>query len=123
MAFKLESNPLENNPLFAPAEQPKTEIENKPSGKPAKPRKAKSGQSIPAKKNASQNGGERVSRDTDAEYIRATFIVRKDLLKELKDYAYTERREIKEVINEILEKALDEVEAQYAADGRKMISR
>jgi hypothetical protein len=36
-------------------------------------------------------------------WTRATFIVRKDLLKKLKNYAYTERKEIKQVVNEVLE--------------------
>jgi len=31
-------------------------------------------------------------------YTRATFIVREDLLKKLKDYAYTEREKIKDVV-------------------------
>lgn len=37
------------------------------------------------------------------QWTRATFIVREDLLKKLKDYAYTERKTIKDVINEIVE--------------------
>jgi len=40
-------------------------------------------------------------------YTRATFIVREDLLEKLKDLAYTERRSIKEVINEAIEQFID----------------
>lgn len=36
-------------------------------------------------------------------WTRATFIVREDLLDKLKDYAYTDRRTLKEVINEMIE--------------------
>ena len=37
------------------------------------------------------------------DYTRATFIVHESLLEKLKDYAYTERRAIKDIINEMLE--------------------
>ncbi len=47
--------------------------------------------------------------------------MRTDLLSRLKDYAYTDRREIKAVINEILEKSLDEIEAAYAKRGEKIL--
>ena len=40
-------------------------------------------------------------------YTRATFIVREDLLKKLKDYAYTERETLKDIINDMIEKYLD----------------
>jgi len=40
-------------------------------------------------------------------YTRATFIVREDLLKMLKDCAYTERRSLKDMVNEMLEIYLD----------------
>lgn len=40
-------------------------------------------------------------------YTRATFIVREDLLKKLKDYAYTERETLKDVVNRMLTEFLD----------------
>ena len=40
-------------------------------------------------------------------YTRATFIVREDLLKKLKDYAYTEREKIKDVVNKMLAEFLE----------------
>ena len=40
-------------------------------------------------------------------WTRATFIVREDLLEKLKNLAYTERRSIKEVINEAIEQFID----------------
>ena len=142
MAFQLKSNPLDNNPLFSTQPQPQPEPQpaapaeqNEQPEQPAKPRKS-------AKKSAKKPSGSRGGKTTtpaasakpapqqmqesspDAEaYIRATFIVRRDLLRLLKDYAYTERREIKEVINEILAEALAKIEADYAADGRKLIER
>lgn len=39
---------------------------------------------------------------------RATFIVKEDLLKKLKDYAYYEERNIKDVVNEMLEEYLQD---------------
>ena len=138
MAFQLKSNPLDNHPLFStqPEPQPAAATEqNEQPEQPAKPRKS-------AKKSAKKPSGSRGGKTTtpaasakpapqpmqesspDAEaYTRATFIVRRDLLRLLKDYAYTERREIKEVINEILAEALAKIEADYAADGRKLIER
>ncbi len=43
-------------------------------------------------------------------YTRATFIVREDLLKKLKDYAYTERETLKDVMNAMLEDFLKDKE-------------
>ena len=51
---------------------------------------------------------ERIVRDNPAQegltadYIRATFIVKVDYLETLKDYAYTERLSIKEVVDEAI---------------------
>lgn len=52
---------------------------------------------------------ERLVRDNPVQegltpdYTRATFIVKVETLNALKDYAYTERRLIKDVINDILD--------------------
>lgn len=43
-------------------------------------------------------------------YTRATFIVREDLLKKLKDYAYTERETLKDVVNKMLAEFLESKE-------------
>ncbi len=111
MAFKLENNPLENNALFSPAPQ------DAPKPAQKKPKAKAKAEAKPAaekpQKRAEYAGG----------YQRATFIVREDLLKKLKDYAYTERREIKDVVNEILAEALEKVEAEYRKDGRKMMEK
>lgn len=40
------------------------------------------------------------------EWTRATFIVRKDQLEDLKDYAYTERLNIKEVVEQMVDEFL-----------------
>ena len=40
-------------------------------------------------------------------YTRATFIVREDLLKKLKDYAYTERETLKDVVNKMIAQFLE----------------
>lgn len=145
MAYQLKSNPLENNPLFGA--QPEPQPESLPEPAPSQPAPQKSPQKS-AKKSArkpSGRGGQKNApapkptasepapqpepksarsrkADNDA-YTRATFIVRRDLLGLLKDYAYTERREIKDVINEILADALAKIEADYAADGRTLIER
>lgn len=111
MAFHLDQNPLEQNPLFAgvpqqgspgtAAKKPAAEQPEQKAVKAAKPRTAQP--------------------DGSEAYQRATFIVRRDLLARLKDYAYTERRELKEIINTILESALDEIAAEYEKDGRSFV--
>ena len=148
MAYQLKSNPLDNNPLFAGSGEPQqggqaAEQEQSPKKKPrgtsgkqakqAKKQAAKSqsakGESAekkaaeqPAEKAvpAEKNGSDEADRDA---YTRATFIVRRDLLRRLKDIAFTERREIKEVVNEILEDAIERIDAEYKKDGRSMLSR
>lgn len=40
-------------------------------------------------------------------FTRATFIVKEDLLKKLKDYAYTERETLKDVVNRMLTEFLE----------------
>lgn len=40
-------------------------------------------------------------------YTRATFIVREDLLEKLKDYAYTERETLKDVVNKMIAEFLE----------------
>jgi hypothetical protein len=40
-------------------------------------------------------------------WTRATFIVREDRLRKLKDYAYTDRRTLKDVVNEMIDLYLD----------------
>lgn len=137
MAYKLETNPLDANPLFRqpeqdekpsaakkesakkqpkksaakPAPAPKKRAAKTESGKPAQP--AKPVQTAPP---------EPVKADPDA-FVRATFIMRKDLLKRLKDYAYTERREIKDVVNALLENALLDVEREYQAAGKIILEK
>ena len=116
MPFELKSNPLENNALFAaPDAQPEKEKAAKQKKAASAAKTAKASAKAAAKKPAAEEDPER------SEYLRATFIVRKDLLRRLKDYAYTDRREIKAVINEILEKSLDEIEAGYAKRGEQLL--
>ena len=108
MAFHLDQNPLEQNPLFAGV--PQQGSPGSAAKKPAAEQKAVKA----AKPRTAQPGGSEA-------YQRATFIVRRDLLARLKDYAYTERRELKEIINTILESALDEIAAEYEKDGRSFV--
>ena len=142
MAYQLKSNPLDNNPLFAGSGEPEqsgqaAEQDAKPkkqtrgkSGKQAKQPKKETAKAQSTrgesteKKAAEQTAKAAAGAEADKDaYTRATFIVRRDLLEQLKDYAFTERREIKEVINEILAAALEEIAANYQKDGRTILSR
>ncbi|MCQ2417714.1 MAG: hypothetical protein MJ071_07880 [Oscillospiraceae bacterium] len=109
MAFKLESNPLENNALFAP-------VAEEPAPAPAPEKKPA------AKKTAPKAVKEEKPAETE-EFIRATFIVRKDLLQDLKDYAYTERLEIKELINKILDTSLTKMKKDLEKQGVRLLHK
>ena len=116
MAFQLEQNPLDSNPLFAGTQQGSA-AKSKNAEKPQKKAAADKPKSEPVKMEK-----KKPAKTTEpAEYQRATFIVRRDLLDMLKDYAYTERREIKDVVNELLEKGLGEITAKYEKDGRSFL--
>lgn len=112
MAFNLENNPLfagtqpVQNPSPAAAAEPAAESAANPSAAPA------------SEPDAEPNGAE-----SDTTYVHATFIVRSDLLEKLKDYAFTERRQLKEVVNGILEEALERIEDEYKKQGRSLISQ
>lgn len=126
MAFKLEQNPLDANPLFAGTQQGSA-AKSKNAEKPQKKAAADKPKSEPVKTEKKKPAAAAVqtaktAKTTEpAEYQRATFIVRRDLLDMLKDYAYTERREIKDVVNELLEKGLGEITAKYEKDGRSFL--
>ena len=123
MAFQLEQNPLDSNPLFAGTQQGSA-AKSKNTEKPQKKAAADKPKSEPVKTEKKKPAAAAVqtAKTTEpAEYQRATFIVRRDLLDMLKDYAYTERREIKDVVNELLEKGLGEITAKYEKDGRSFL--
>ena len=123
MAFKLTQNPLEESALFSSTQQGSTE-QKKPAAKkqPAKKLAEKKPEPAPAEPLTvpPRRQSAKPKLDPDA-YQRATFIVRRDLLDLLKDYAYTERREIKDVINQILEEAMKKALNEYKKDGRTLI--
>ena len=80
---------IKNNPLdWIDKEPDKPKEESKPMGRP---------RTIKRDYDKSSQEG------LPEQWTRATFIVREDLLKNLKDYAYTERKTIKEVVNEMIE--------------------
>ena len=119
MPFKLpNSNPLESNPLFGASEPdaPENASEKRTERPQKKPR------TLPAK-SAGRPQSASESKSGASGYQRATFIVRSDLLKKLKDYAYTERREIKDVVNEILKEALGRIEDEYAERGERFMEK
>lgn len=90
---KLGSNPLEWINQEAPAEEKKV-------GRPRKDTIVR---------------GNSVQENLPEEWTRATFIVKVDLLEKLKDYAYTDRKSLKDVINEMLE--------DYLADKNNLLHR
>lgn len=92
---------LENNPLF-------TTEEKRKRGRPQKEGLVR---------------GNSVQEGLPADYTRATFILRVDLLKKLKDYAYTERLSMKEAVNNLLGAALEREEKRLQKEGTGLLER
>ncbi len=86
---------IKNNPLDWIDKEPVKEEEPKGVGRP---------QTIRRDYDKSSQEG------LPEEWTRATFILREDLLKKLKDYAYTERKTIKDTVNEMVEEYLKDKE-------------
>jgi len=72
---------LENNPLFSAQDE------------------------ATIKASQTSNAGRPKNADAD-DFQRMTFIIRKEYLKKLRDYAYTERIDVKEALDQALEKFL-----------------
>lgn len=82
---------LENNPLFSPQEE-----------KPVLSEK-----DVKAIKEAQPKTGAGRPKNSDADdFQRMTFIVRKEHLEKLRDYAYTERIDLKIALDQALESFL-----------------
>lgn len=99
MAYNLENNPLFNN------------NEQETKAKPGRPAKADV-----VKGNSVQEG-------LTADYTRATFILKVDHVEKIKDYAYTERLSLKDALEKLLGDALANIEEQYKAEGKELLSR
>jgi hypothetical protein len=130
MPFEMKSNHLENNALFAGTSEPQPKAEPKKKTRTKKKSEPETKKQAPEIQNAVQTDtASEAKKPSHAKekngdlYTRATFIVRRDLLKQLKDYAYTERREIKDVINEILEQSLAEISAEYDKKGITLLEK
>ena len=107
---------LENNPLFSQSIQPAD-----PDPKEAEPEAGPRKRGRPMK--ADIVHGVSTQEGLTAEYTRATFIIRVDLLNRLKDYVYTERISMKDAMNKILEDALNEEEQRINSEGGQILSR
>lgn len=83
---------LGNNPLFGASTGDTVNQENK---------EEKAGKGRP--RNPELVRGRSVQEGLTEDYTRATFIVRRDLLEKMKDYAYTERLSLKDVVNTALD--------------------
>ncbi|HZK83361.1 MAG TPA: hypothetical protein VFC58_01525 [Desulfosporosinus sp.] len=84
------------NKLFSPAAQEDREILDVD---PSNARKSAAGRPPTIKREIEKSSQEGLPEN----WTRATFILREDLLKRLKDYSYTDRRSLKEIINEMIE--------------------
>lgn len=94
---------LENSPLFTPEQE--AEI-IKQGGKIGRPKND----------NLIRNGSQ---AGLTKEYTRATFIIDVDILEDVKNYAYTERLLLKDVINDFLKKGVE----AYKEAGGELLDR
>ena len=53
-------------------------------------------------------------------YSLHTYWIRKDLITKIRDYAYTERRSVRQAINKIIDIAFDQIEKEYQAKGKNL---
>ena len=104
MAYKLENNPLFNEPEQEAAET----TEKRRRGRPQKDNIVR---------------GVSVQEGLTEEYTRATFILKVDLVEKIKDYAYTERLSMKEAANKLLSEALEREEKRLNKEGTGIIER
>lgn len=73
----------------------------------------KTQKSEPEKKKVYEKSSKEGLKD---DYTRATFIVREDLLEKLKNYAWTERKTLKDTVNEMIEIYLEDKEIMERND-------
>lgn len=95
---RLGKNPLET--VFD-VERERQELGYSPVGNEEK--KARGGR--PRNENIVREGG--ASQGLEPDYMRATFIIKKESLQLIKDYAYTERMSIKDALQEMVDYFFD----------------
>lgn len=54
-------------------------------------------------------------------YTRQTYWIRNDFIKTIADYAYTERINIRQAVNKLIELGLDQVKEDYEAENKTMM--
>lgn len=55
------------------------------------------------------------------QYTRQTYWIRNDFITMITDYAYTERINIRQSINKLIEIGLDQIKAEYEENGKTMM--
>ena len=98
------------NPLFEAPEDVAKDDQAQPKRRPGRP---KNGELI--RGNGPQAG-------LTEEYSRYTMIITVDLLDRIKNIAYTERRSIKDLLEELLAEAVAKKEKQLKAEGIEILS-
>ena len=94
---------LENSPLFTPEQEAEILRQDQRKGRPKNENLLRHG---------SQAG-------LPKESTRATFIIDVDVLEDVKNYAYTERLRLKDVINDFLKKGIE----AYKEAGGELLDR
>lgn len=118
MAFKIE-----NNPLFQQEEKPAKKKTAKPAEevKEAHVQKEKKQRGRP--RNDDLVRGNSTQEGLTADYTRATYLMRVELVEKVKDYAYTERLDLKTAINKLVEMALTQEEKRLKKAGAEILKR
>lgn len=102
-----DSNPLANSPLFQTQDEQEQPV--------------KRGRGRPT--NSSLVKGVSVQEGLTAEYRRATYILRVDIVEKIADLAYTERKAVKDVMQELLDDALGRVMKKYEKEGLELLHK
>jgi hypothetical protein len=101
-----DNNSLQSN-FSNPDLLSKQDLSNKQSLQSKRSKQSKQG--LPSKRSNQSNTGKATSSNGLSDgWVRATFIMREDNLEKVKDFAYWERLQIKEVIDEALENYFSE---------------
>lgn len=110
--FKLEAS---DSPLFQKPEQKSEPVKEAPAERGRKQRGRP--------RNDDLVRGSSVQEGLTADYTRATYLMKVDLVEGVKNYAYTERIDIKTAINKLISIALAQEEKRLKKKGVGILDR
>ena len=110
--FKLDAN---DSPLFQKAEKKEEPVKEAEAAQEKKQRGRP--------RNDDLVRGSSVQEGLTADYTRATYLMKVELVEGVKNYAYTERLDIKTAINKLVGLALTQEEKRLKKEGTGILDR